>query len=391
MTLQARRKSRAANAFEVLAAGVDSSTDALATLKQYIKHLEELLLVELGRDEFTCRLETIRRRDEESLFIPEYNSGSRKRDSTSTESGSSPKKARSDSSASSLSVVSGLGRSLFDKARSEQSDSSAPELSPKTTRKSPVSEPPMVERQQATVQQMALRSVYPIPQSRRGSQAAMLPNTQPSSNFHSGTSSPSASETSQGPPVVDRPQQKTRTLMRRDSVQSDEVPKNKRTGPVSSVLNAAIQRHACPKPASKFNAPSSRPATPTLSSKPACSTLQCSTSTSSVGALTLVKRPSTPSSKSSPSVPSQPSSVPNKRPSFVSIELSSSVSIKPTSVSTKLSSSVSSKPSSVQSKPTSLSTKLPSSLPSKLSFLSAVASNEPSSSKRKPWRAAKKG
>jgi hypothetical protein len=95
MTLEPRRKSKAAKAFEILHAGLDSSTEALATLRQYIKHLEELLLVELGRDEFTQRLQSLQRRDEESLFIPEDNTIIRKRGSTSTESGSSPKKSRS--------------------------------------------------------------------------------------------------------------------------------------------------------------------------------------------------------------------------------------------------------------------------------------------------------
>ncbi|KAG9566032.1 hypothetical protein KCU77_g16966, partial [Aureobasidium melanogenum] len=174
---QPQTKTEAANAITILRSSFHSSAEAVSKLEQYIRHLEELLLEELGREEFERRLEHLILRDqrnEESLFIPDDNPICRKRGSSSTEVVPSPKKARSDSLVSSLSGASGLGRSILEGGRRLHSDS--PDVSPKTSRKTSVLEVPVMDAQQkpTTVKQMARRPIV-APRSRpsRGSQSAM--------------------------------------------------------------------------------------------------------------------------------------------------------------------------------------------------------------------------
>ncbi|KAH0338728.1 hypothetical protein KCU81_g7500, partial [Aureobasidium melanogenum] len=186
-------KLSATNAIATLRSNFRTSTQALKTLEQYLRHLENLLLEELGREEFERRLECLILRDQrdgESLFIPEDTLISRKRrGSSSTEMGSEmKKKVRVDS------AVSDLGRSIFDGGGRLHSDS--PDLSPKSARNTPVPwELPAVDAQQTRTTTTAVKQTarHPIvaPRSRppRGSQSVMLPNKQPSSNFHSGSQS----------------------------------------------------------------------------------------------------------------------------------------------------------------------------------------------------------
>ncbi|KAG9901433.1 hypothetical protein KCU98_g9146, partial [Aureobasidium melanogenum] len=194
MGTEPQTKPEAANAITILRSSFHSSTEAVSKLEQYIRHLEELLLEELGREEFERRLEHLVLRDQrngESLFIPDDHSMCRKRGSSSTEIGSSPKKARADSLVSSLSSASGLGRSILEGGRRLHSDS--PDVSPKTSRKISVLGYAVTNPQQATtttVKQMARRPILvPRLKAHRGSQSAMLPNKQPSSNFHSASQS----------------------------------------------------------------------------------------------------------------------------------------------------------------------------------------------------------
>ncbi|KAG9745167.1 hypothetical protein KCU73_g7945, partial [Aureobasidium melanogenum] len=253
-------KTEAANAITILRSSFHSSAKAISNLEQYIHHLEELLLEELGREEFSRRLEDLILRDqrnEESLFIPDDNSMCRKRGSSSTEVGSSLKKVRSDSLISSLSDVSGLGRSILEGGRVLHSDS--PDVSPKTARKASVLEVPAMDAQQkpTTVKQMARRPIIaPRLKAHRGSQSAMLPNKQPSSNFYSGYqsallpnihpssiphsgSSPSLARRSDVTAANPQQAQPSSTASRRDSVQSKTASKQSRSGSgsVSSIRN----------------------------------------------------------------------------------------------------------------------------------------------------------
>ncbi|KAG9655661.1 hypothetical protein KCU95_g4263, partial [Aureobasidium melanogenum] len=194
MGTEPQTKTEAANAIAILRSSFHSSTEAVSKLEQYIRHLEELLLEELGREEFERRLEHLILRDqrnEESLFIPDDHSMCRKRGSSSTEIGSSPKRARLDSLTSSLSSASGLGRSILEGGRRLHSDS--PDVSRNTSCKTSVLEYAAMDAQQATtttVKQMARRPIIaPRLKAHRASQSAMLPNKQPSSNFHSASQS----------------------------------------------------------------------------------------------------------------------------------------------------------------------------------------------------------
>ncbi|KAH0368851.1 hypothetical protein KCU65_g3674, partial [Aureobasidium melanogenum] len=110
MDPQPYTKNSATKALTTLRSTFHTSTLALRHLETYIHHLEDLLLEELGREEFERRLECLILRDqrnEESLFIPDDNLYTRKRrGSESVEVGSEMKmkKQRADS------AVEGLGR-----------------------------------------------------------------------------------------------------------------------------------------------------------------------------------------------------------------------------------------------------------------------------------------
>ncbi|KAG9654852.1 hypothetical protein KCU64_g6937, partial [Aureobasidium melanogenum] len=363
MGLEPQTKTEAANAITVLRSSFHSSAEAVSKLEQYIHHLEELLLEELGREEFERRLEHLILRDqrnEESLFIPNENPICRKRGSSSTEVGSSPKKARSDSLVSSLSGASGLGRSILEGGRRLHSDS--PEVSPKTSRKTSVLEVPPMDAQQkpTTVKQMARRPII-APRSRtsRGSQSAMLPNKQPSSNFHSGSQSavlpnihPSSnldgglnspleikSSVTAAPPSATHI---SSTSSRRDSVQSETASKQSRSDSVSS----SSIRNNPPLPGPNSSQSVSKPITMThaLPNKPVFASAHASTSSSST---------------------QRPSSLSNKTPSL------SSDQPLPLSSSSKLL-SLTNKSASGSSRPAPSSEQQPLSLT------------------RKPWRASKK-
>lgn len=169
MSSKPQTKTEAADAITALRSSFDSGTEAVSKLDRYIRHLEELLLEELGRQEFEKRLESLVLRDqrnEESLFVSDDNSNSvpRKRGSSSKETGPSPKKkSRSNSQISSLGITSGLGRSIFDKSRPSHDDS--PDVSPRTSRKPSASEQPIVDCQQATTEtKLAQRTIiHPRP------------------------------------------------------------------------------------------------------------------------------------------------------------------------------------------------------------------------------------
>ncbi|KAH0278959.1 hypothetical protein KCU91_g2083, partial [Aureobasidium melanogenum] len=264
-------KTSAANAITTLRSTFHTSTQALKTLVTYIRHLEELVLEELGREEFERRLGKLILRDqcdEESLFIPEDTLISRKRrGSSSTEMGSEMrKKVRADS------AVSDLGRSIFDgggRGCSEETD-----VSPKSARKTPVPwDLPAVEPQQTTatknVKQTARRPII-APRSRppRGSHSALLPNKQPSSNFHSGiqstllpnlhpssdhhsgSSSPSARRSSMST-VHSSTKQSSPASSRRDSVQSEKAASKQ---PHSDSLISSIRNTPLPGPNSSNSA-----------------------------------------------------------------------------------------------------------------------------------------
>ncbi|KAG9954548.1 hypothetical protein KCU85_g24, partial [Aureobasidium melanogenum] len=254
-------KTSAANAITTLRSDFHTSTLALKILETYIRHLENLLLEELGSEEFERRLERLilrDQRDEESLFIPEDTLISRKRiGSSSTDMGSElKKKVRVDS------AVSDLGRGIFDGGGRGCSGSSG--FSPKSARKTPVPwELPAVEAQQATatknVKQTPRRPII-APRSRppRGAQPAMLPNKQPSSNFHSGiqsallpnlhhlsdfnsgSSSPSARRSSMST-VQSATKQSSPASSRRDSVQSEQAAsKQSHSDSPSSIRNTPL-------------------------------------------------------------------------------------------------------------------------------------------------------
>ncbi|KAH0388166.1 hypothetical protein KCU92_g1111, partial [Aureobasidium melanogenum] len=318
-------KTEAANAITILRSSFHSSAEAISNLEQYIHHLEELLLEELGREEFSRRLEDLILRDqrnEESLFIPDDNSMCRKRGSSSTEVGSSLKKVRSDSLVSSLSDVSGLGRSILEGGRVLHSDSS--DVSPKTARKASVLEVPAMDAQQKpmTVKQMARRPIIaPRLKTHRGSQPAMLPNKQPSSNFYSGSQSallpnvrPSSnSHSGSSPSLARRPDvtvaspqqaQPSSTSSRRDSVQSETASKQSRSGSVSSI-------HNTPSVSGPNFSNSVRPTTMThaLPNKPVFPSAHASTSStkgsSSRQGLSLTNKPKYGSSKPAPALEKQ--------------------------------------------------------------------------------------
>ncbi|KAG9678367.1 hypothetical protein KCU99_g1297, partial [Aureobasidium melanogenum] len=318
-------KTEAANAITTLRSSFHSSAEAISNLEQYIHHLENLLLEELGREEFSRRLENLILRDqrnEESLFIPDDDSICRKRGSSSTEVGSSQKKIRSDSLVSSLTGVSGLGRSILEGAKVLHSDS--PDVSPKTARKASVLEVPATDAQQkpTTVKQMARRPIIaPRLKPHRGSQSAMLPNKQPSSNFHSGSQSallpnvrpssniPSASSFSleRRSSISAAPPSATHissTSSRRDSVQSETASKQSRSGSVSSI-------HNTPSVSGPNFSNSARPTTMThaLPNKPVFPSAHASTSStkgsSSRQGLSLTNKPGSGSSKPAPSLEKQ--------------------------------------------------------------------------------------
>lgn len=308
MGLEPQTKAEAANAITVLRSNFHSSTEAVSELERYIRHLEELLLEELGREEFERRLECLILRDqrkEESLFIPEDNSVSRKRGSSITESGSSSKKARSNSLASSLSIASGLGRSILENGRRVHSNS--PDLCPRTSRKTSVLEQPAVDHQQTPKdKQITQCPIGPRPPPRRGGQSALLPNKQPSSNFHSRSSSALVrrSSTPTASPLAPHASPSPASA-RRDSVQSGTSSTQPRSVSVSSTRRTPI----LPGPNTQKSA-SKRPIIPPrLPKKPAFPSDQCSTSlikpsASSNGA---------PISSGQPlSSPSKPFSLPNK-------------------------------------------------------------------------------
>ncbi|KAH0344954.1 hypothetical protein KCU83_g8064, partial [Aureobasidium melanogenum] len=362
MGLEPQTKTEAANAITILRSSFHSSAEAVSKLEQYIHHLEELLLEELGREEFERRLEHLilrNQRNEESLFIPDDNPVCRKRGSSSTEVVPSPKKARSDSLVSSLSGASGLGRSILEGGRRLHNDS--PEVSPQTSRKTSVLEVPAMDAQQkpTTVKQMAQRPIV-APRSRpsHGSQSAMLPNKQPSSNFHSGSQSvllpnihPSSnyhsglnspleirSSVTAAPPFATHI---SSTSSRRDSVQSETASKQSRSDSVSS----SSIRNNPPLPGPNSSQSVSKPTTMThaLPNKPVFASAHTSTSSST----------------------QRPSSLSNKTPSLSSDQpLSLSSSSKLLSLTNK-SASGSSRPA-------------PSS------------EQQPLSLTRKPWRASKK-
>lgn len=231
-------KAEAANAIGVLRAGFHSSTEAVRKVEQYIRHLEELLLEELGQEGFKRRLECLVLRDqrrEESLFIAEDSSVPRKRGSSITESGSLPKKARSELSVSSLNITPGLGRSILENGRRRGKHCDWPNVSPKTS----VSEYTSANPRQTTTNETPVRLRGP---SRRGGQSALLPNKQPSSNFHSGPGSTLTSESSTptasplaahtcSPPLS----------ARKDSVQSGTSSKQpRRSNSVASTRNTPL-------------------------------------------------------------------------------------------------------------------------------------------------------
>lgn len=318
---ESRHNSNASDAFQILHTSIHSNTEAPATLQQYISHLEELLLAELGAEEFTRRLGSLQIRDAESLFIPDHSANSRKRSiSTSTENGSSPKKARSDSSASSLSVSSHLGKI----AKSTQSNSSTSDTSPRTSRKSSVSALSVADDQQTIAQRISLRSLHPRPQSRRGSQSVMLPNVQPSSNFHSRASFTLTTNPSQDLLAVQCLQKQSSAMSER----SDEVLKKASTKPMSSLHHAASHRTSVQS--------SSKHATPTLSRKPAFPSVGSSSCSSANKQLSLVKDVS-PSSNKFLSSASKPSTSASKSSSFSNSSSgeSSSVTRKPWRASKK--------------------------------------------------------
>ncbi|KAG9840375.1 hypothetical protein KCU98_g3176, partial [Aureobasidium melanogenum] len=306
-------KTEATDAITILRSSFHSSTEAVSKLEQYIRHLEELLLEELGREEFEHRLENLilrDERDEESLFIPDDNPIRRKRGSSSTEVGSSPKKVRSESLVSSLSATSGLGRSILEGGRHLHSDS--PDVSPKTSRKTSVLELPAMDTQQkpTTVKQMARRPIIaPRLKIHRGSQSAMLPNKQPSSNFHSGYQSallpdmhPSSNiHSGSNPPLEKRSDipsahlqlvQPSPTSSRRDSVRSEPASKQSRSGSMSS----SSIRNTPPLPGS-ISSNSARPTmTHALSKKPVFPSAHASTY-STRGSSSLSNKTSTPSNQ----------------------------------------------------------------------------------------------
>ncbi|KAK6005365.1 hypothetical protein QM012_008144 [Aureobasidium pullulans] len=242
-------KTEATTVISTLRSNFQSSAEAIARLEKYIDHLEELLLEKLGRQEFERRLEGLVFRDqrrEESLFIPDDTSMvSRKRGSSSIDSGSSPKKFRSESlTSSSLSNTSGLGRSILDNRRSLHGNS--PDVSPKTSRKTSILQLSTVETEQAISTEQRQMVQHPVlprpppPPPRRVSHSAMLPNIHPSSNFHS-RSGRSRSSTPTAPPYSATHTSSSvssssplSSSARRDSVHSDKPSKQSRSSSISS-------------------------------------------------------------------------------------------------------------------------------------------------------------
>ncbi|KEQ58557.1 uncharacterized protein M437DRAFT_88523 [Aureobasidium melanogenum CBS 110374] len=352
-------KLSATNAIATLRSNFRTSTQALKTLEQYLRHLENLLLEELGREEFERRLECLILRDQrdgESLFIPEDTLISRKRrGSSSTEMGSEmKKKVRVDS------AVSDLGRSIFDGGGRLHSDS--PDLSPKSARNTPVPwELPAVDAQQTRTTTTAVKQTarHPIvaPRSRppRGSQSVMLPNKQPSSNFHSGSQStlllnlhpsPDFNSGSSSPlkrgssmsTVYSTTKQSSPASSRRDSVQSDKAAsKQSHSGSLSSIRNSPL-----PGPKSSNSARHST-------------------------AHALPKRPVVPSAPGSSSSIKQPPSLKSKSSSSSSSDRSALSSRQGLSLANK---------STFGS--------------SRLALSSEQQQQQPLSLTRKPWRASKK-
>ncbi|KAG9840631.1 hypothetical protein KCU68_g8998, partial [Aureobasidium melanogenum] len=374
MGTEPQTKPEAANAITILRSSFHSSTEAVSKLEQYIRHLEELLLEELGREEFERRLEHLVLRDQrngESLFIPDDHSMCRKRGSSSTEIGSSPKKARADSLVSSLSSASGLGRSILEGGRRLHSDS--PDVSPKTSRKISVLGYAVTNPQQATtttVKQMARRPILvPRLKAHRGSQSAMLPNKQPSSNFHSASQSvllpnihPSPNDHSRSnssletrsdvPSASPQPVQPCSASSRtRDSVQSYKASKQPRSGSgsTSSIRNI-------PLVSGPDSANSARPTAAMKHALPNKPVFPSSSSTHSFTSSSSTKGSSSLSNKTSPSSSDQPLS---------------------SASSTRQALSLANNPTSGSSRPSP-------------SLLQQQQQQQPLSLTRKPWRAAKK-
>ncbi|KEQ72255.1 hypothetical protein M436DRAFT_65021 [Aureobasidium namibiae CBS 147.97] len=383
------RLSNAANALQILHMSIYSSNEALADLQQYISHLEELLTIELGAEEFARRLESLQSRDNESLFIPEDTPRTRKRSgSASSENGSSPKKSRSNSLASSLSHASSLGRSILDKPKVAQSNALSPDVSPKTSRKPSVAEIATVNDQRATAQELALRSAQPfqqicrapqavmlpnVQQPLRTPQAVMLPNVQPSSNFQNRSGLPLTAKSPQDLATAQRPQtQPSTTSTRKDSSQPGGVSKTTRNAPMSSLQNTSSLSKTPSKPLSK-------PIVRKLPKQPAFSAAQFTFSAEKL--LALANKSSPSSTKLSPSAGTAPSSA---------SKAASPASRLPSSVYRPSPSSTKSSPSTNRPRKPSPSSNNPHSAGKPFSVPSSSL-RESTSVARKPWRAVKKG
>jgi len=389
MNLERRRNSNAANALQILHTSIHSSNEALADLQEYISHLEELLTVELGAEEFARRLESLHSRDNESLFIPEDIPRPRKRSgSASSENGSLPKKSRSNSLASSLSHASSLGRSILDKPKVAQSNVLSPDVSPKTSRKPSVAAIATANDQRAAAQELALRSAQPFQQPYRAPQAVMVRNVQPSSNYHDRASLPLTTKPPQDLAAAQRPETQPLTISTtRDSTQPGRVSQNICTAPMPSVKGGA------------FVNPFAKPIAHKLPKKPAFSAAQFTLSAnksshSSTKLSSSADKQTSPRSKSSQSKsPSKPVSKPivRKLPNqsadsaarfTFSAEKLLSIAHESSSSSTKLSPSASKAASPASRLPSSVNRPSPPSVnrPSPLSTKSSPSTNRP----RKP-------